>query len=96
MSESELDVIQNTNISEGGESSKRKRSDPELINDHDYMLPKGIKTKKNSKNEDMYLETVEVLKDIRNILHTGLASLNETLDRNLKNICTVIGNKKEN
>lgn len=61
-----------------------KRSEVEVI-DHDYLPPKE-KKRKTHKSDEMYAETITILKDIRNTLSSGLENINRTLEKNLSKI----------
>ncbi|VEN64137.1 unnamed protein product [Callosobruchus maculatus] len=47
---------------------------------HDYGMGSAKKSKKKTNIEDAYIETVEVLKEIKNCLHAGLADIKDSPD----------------
>ncbi|VEN45295.1 unnamed protein product [Callosobruchus maculatus] len=49
-----------------------------IDHDHDYGMGSAKKVKKTN-IEDAYIETIEVLKEIKNCLHAGLADIKDSL-----------------
>lgn len=73
------------------ENPKESPAEPQ---DHDYLPTPRKRMRANNKavtdTEELYKETVYILKSIETKVEHGLANINKTLDVHLSNICAAI------